>query len=79
MSFPVNPADGFVYKLGNKYFIYNQESGWVQQEPTGYFVQNTKPTISIEPSRVAVWHNPLEGVIYLWQDGDWKSYFTICS
>ncbi len=78
MPFPANPTNGQTFYIGTKYFIYNSTTGWIEQEPAIYFVQNTKPTGNFGLSRPGVWYNPSLGVIYLWQDGQWVQYFTVC-
>ena len=78
MPFPTNPTDGQMFFLGTKYFIYKSPNGWIEQEPSSYFVQDTKPTANFGLSRTGVWYNPTQGVIYLWQDGKWVQYLTVC-
>ena len=77
MPFPLNPKDGDVHiAQNNKYYIYKSTSGWVQEEPTQFFIQDARPTQTIDSSRIAIWFSPQQNNIYFWQDNDWVVYFT---
>lgn len=76
MPFPTNPSNNDVHIFGNKYFIYKENIGWIQQEPTTFFAQPTKPTEIIDSSRIAIWFDEDDGVIYFWENNNWIPYFS---